>query len=237
MCIPGDCFLTPHFLVFRDAFDHSSCVLILNISTIKRVERSPSESYEFALLVTLYTGAKVLIQFIGIRYRSEQFCDKLKLNLKENIPNAKTLPAFLETSYSEFLIAKKYSRKAKLRLWFDYFRENGRNLAVVQTPMFRKLIRIGVPNRMRGEIWELCSGAMYMLCKFWEYERILNENAGKTSQAIDEIEKDLKRSLPEYSAYQTEEGIQRLRNVLTAYSWKNPDVGYCQAMNIVVAGF
>lgn len=260
----GRLFLTPHFLVFRDAFDHSSCVLILNISTIKRVERSPSESYEFALLVTLYTGAKVLIQFIGIRYRSEQFCDKLKLNLKENIPNAKTLPAFLETSYSEFLIAKnilgkkditvpraglgqhfKYpgnptmvKEKAKLRLWFDYFRENGRNLAVVQTPMFRKLIRIGVPNRMRGEIWELCSGAMYMrYANSGEYERILNENAGKTSQAIDEIEKDLKRSLPEYSAYQTEEGIQRLRNVLTAYSWKNPDVGYCQAMNIVVAGF
>lgn len=260
----GRLFLTPHFLVFRDAFDHSSCILIMNISTIKRVERSPSESYEFALLVTLYTGAKVLIQFIGIRYRSEQFCDKLKLNLRENIPNAKNLPAFLETSYSEFLIAKnilgkkditvpraglgqhfKYpgnptmaKEKAKLRLWFDYFRENGRNLAVVQTPMFRKLIRIGVPNRMRGEIWELCSGAMYIrYANSGEYERILNENAGKTSQAIDEIEKDLKRSLPEYSAYQTEEGIQRLRNVLTAYSWKNPDVGYCQAMNIVVAGF
>ncbi|CAI6521698.1 AIS_HP2_G0019820.mRNA.1.CDS.1 [Saccharomyces cerevisiae] len=260
----GRLFLTPHFLVFRDAFDHSSCILILNISTIKRVERSPSESYEFALLVTLYTEAKVLIQFIGIRYRSEQFCSQLKSNLKENIPNAKNLPAFLETSYSEFLIAKnilgkkdiavpraglgqhfKYpgnhtlaKEKAKLRLWFDYFKENGRNLAVVQTHMFRKLVRIGIPNRMRGEIWELCSGAMYMrYANAGEYEKILNDNTGKTSQAIDEIEKDLKRSLPEYSAYQTEEGIQRLRNVLTAYSWKNPDVGYCQAMNIVVAGF
>lgn len=207
----GRLFLTPHFLVFRDAFDHSSCVLILNISTIKRVERSPSESYEFALLVTLYSGAKVLIQFIGIRYRSEQFCNKLKSNLKQNIPNAKALTAFLETSYSEFLIAKniqgkkditvpraglgqhfKYpgsptmaKEKAKLRLWFDYFRQNGRNLAVVQTPMFRKLIRIGVPNRMRGEIWELCSGAMYLrYANVGEYEKILNDNAGKTSQAM-----------------------------------------------------
>lgn len=68
------------------------------------------------------------------------------------------------------------------------------------------------------------------------YDLLLSQNAGKHSQSTDEIEKDLNRSLPEYKAYQSEEGLARLRRVLVAYSFRNPELGYCQALNIVVAG-
>lgn len=132
--------------------------------------------------------------------------------------------------------ARKLRDRSKIRLWTDYMRENGRNATLVRQPTFHKLIRVGLPNRLRGEIWELSSGAFYTRLRNPNlYQRTLDKFVGKESLAIDEIEKDLNRSLPEYAGYQDERGIDRLRRVLTAYSWTNEEVGYCQAMNIVVA--
>lgn len=85
-------------------------------------------------------------------------------------------------------------------------------------------------------MWELTSGAFFLrLQNPNQYTQTLQKFSGRESLAIDEIEKDLNRSLPEYPGFQSEEGIGRLRRVLTAYSWTNEEVGYCQAMNIVVA--
>jgi hypothetical protein len=85
-------------------------------------------------------------------------------------------------------------------------------------------------------MWELTSGAFFLLLQNPNlYTETLQKFSGRESLAIEEIEKDLNRSLPEYPGFQSEEGIGRLRRVLTAYSWTNEEVGYCQAMNIVVA--
>jgi TBC1 domain family member 8/9 len=132
--------------------------------------------------------------------------------------------------------ARKLRDRSKMRLWGEYMRENGRNATMVRQPTFSKLIRVGLPNRLRGEIWEVCSGSFYTrLRNPHMYEKTIAKYLGKESLAIDEIEKDLNRSLPEYPGFQSEEGIERLRRVLTAYSWTNEEVGYCQAMNIVAA--
>jgi len=132
--------------------------------------------------------------------------------------------------------ARKLRDRSKMRLWGEYMKENGRNATIVRQPTFHKLIRVGLPNRLRGEIWEICSGSFYARLRNPHlYAKTLAKFTGKESLAIDEIEKDLNRSLPEYPGFQSEEGIGRLRRVLTAYSWTNEEVGYCQAMNIVVA--
>ncbi|WVW78360.1 hypothetical protein I302_100314 [Kwoniella bestiolae CBS 10118] len=133
--------------------------------------------------------------------------------------------------------ARKMRERSKMKLWREYFMIHGRNLTLLRYPPFQRLLQVGLPSRLRGELWEVMSGSVYLRFANPEtYGLLLSQNAGKSSQSTDEIEKDLNRSLPEYKAYQTEEGLARLRRVLVAYSFRNPELGYCQALNIVVAG-
>ncbi|PCH44470.1 TBC-domain-containing protein [Wolfiporia cocos MD-104 SS10] len=131
---------------------------------------------------------------------------------------------------------KKLREASKTKLWTSYLRTHGRNLTLLRYGQCTRLVQVGLPNRLRGEMWETLSGSMYL--RFENpgfYEKILKDNEGRTNTSTEEIEKDLHRSLPEYSAFQNDEGIAALRRVLQAYSFKNPETGYCQAMNILAA--
>jgi hypothetical protein len=54
-------------------------------------------------------------------------------------------------------------------------------------------------------------------------------------QAAVDIEKDLRRTFPTNSNFQSELGIAELRRVLLAYALRNPGLGYCQSMNFITA--
>ncbi|KAG8995847.1 hypothetical protein FRB94_008735 [Tulasnella sp. JGI-2019a] len=132
--------------------------------------------------------------------------------------------------------AKKLREVSKIKLWTAYLRGHGRHLTLLRYPQCTRLIQVGLPNKLRGEMWETLSGSLYL--RFANpnvYQSLLQEHLGQTTMSTEEIEKDLTRSLPEYAGFQSNRGIDALRRVLTAYSWKNPELGYCQAMNILTA--
>lgn len=65
---------------------------------------------------------------------------------------------------------------------------------MIKLPTFGKLVRVGLPNQLRGEIWEIASGAAYLRFANQEvYQEILEKYKDQQSISTEEIEKDLNR--------------------------------------------
>ncbi|KAI9470070.1 MAG: rab-GTPase-TBC domain-containing protein [Benjaminiella poitrasii] len=258
----GTLSLSEAYLTFEAVDKTRFFEVVIPLYTIRRVEKLlPDRSEPFSIKIVNWHQNESIYYFNINEKDYEDFSIILTTNLKNQIKHMRMMKQFLTTCASEAIIAnktteemnstmpgglglhfdfpgdpKKLKEKSKVKLWKKYFNEYGRNLTISKNPRFAKLIRVGLPNRLRGEIWEICSGAIYE--RFMNqglYDRILEENKNKNSLSLEEIEKDLNRSLPEYKAYQQPEGIDSLRRVLSAYSWKDPELGYCQAMNIVTS--
>uniref|UniRef100_A0A673WL98 TBC1 domain family member 8B n=1 Tax=Salmo trutta TaxID=8032 RepID=A0A673WL98_SALTR len=137
---------------------------------------------------------------------------------------------------TENLDPKMLKEKMKEQSWNIHFSEYGRGTSMFCTKKTRDLIVRGVPEALRGELWMLFSGAVNdMATNPGYYSELVDQSLGTSTLATDEIERDLHRSLPEHPAFQSDTGISALRRVLTAYAYRNPKIGYCQAMNILTS--
>ncbi|KAM3607942.1 uncharacterized protein V6R79_016678 [Siganus canaliculatus] len=132
--------------------------------------------------------------------------------------------------------SSKSEEQVKEQLWEDHFLEFGRGVHMFRTEKTQKLVAMGIPEFLRGELWMTLSDACSELESHQGYyTSMVQKSMGQSNLATEEIERDLHRSLPDHPAFQNPTGIAALRRVLTAYAHRNPKIGYCQSMNILAS--
>uniref|UniRef100_A0A8C5M0K0 TBC1 domain family member 2B n=1 Tax=Leptobrachium leishanense TaxID=445787 RepID=A0A8C5M0K0_9ANUR len=124
--------------------------------------------------------------------------------------------------------------------WENYFTSTV-NRDMVRSPELKSLVRSGIPHEHRSRMWKWFVNLHIKKLKEGVapgyFQTLLQNALEKQNPASKQIELDLMRTLPNNKHYTspTSEGIQKLRNVLLAYSWRNPDIGYCQGLNRLAA--
>ncbi|TDL25839.1 TBC-domain-containing protein [Rickenella mellea] len=114
------------------------------------------------------------------------------------------------------------------------FAQMGHSASREERKEFERLLRGGIPLVYRPKVWLECSGGLEMR-EPGLFQDLLAAKASDDA-VLAEIEKDVGRTMPLNVFFGGDgAGVDKLRRVLIAYSRRNPDVGYCQGMNLVAS--
>uniref|UniRef100_A0A7N6BTJ8 TBC1 domain family member 9B n=1 Tax=Anabas testudineus TaxID=64144 RepID=A0A7N6BTJ8_ANATE len=233
MHVVGQLFISNNYICFNSR-EEDLCQLIIPLREVSIVEKADSSS---VLPCPVSISTKNKMNFLFANLKDRDFLVQRISDFLQRTPDSSwgdTSPLSLIGHSVCHLSAMK--EKMKEEAWKIHFSEFGRGVCMYRTARTRELVLSGIPERLRGELWLLFSGAQNEMASHPGYYGDLVEQAmGLCSLATEEIERDLHRSMPEHRAFQNETGIAALRRVLTAYAHRNPGIGYCQAMNIVTS--
>ncbi|KAH7040227.1 rab-GTPase-TBC domain-containing protein [Microdochium trichocladiopsis] len=100
---------------------------------------------------------------------------------------------------------------------------------------FRKLVLAGIPVANRPKIWAECSGALFKRIPGYYEDIVARSGEDDDPAVVSQIEMDINRTLTDNIFFRKGPGVAKLNEVLRAYARRNPEVGYCQGMNLIAA--
>ena len=100
---------------------------------------------------------------------------------------------------------------------------------------FKQLVLAGIPVSLRPKVWAECSGATILRNPGYFDELILQIEDGNNldHDLMAQIKADITRTLTDNVFFRHGPGVDRLEQILQAYSLHNPKIGYCQGMNLI----
>uniref|UniRef100_A0A8C7ZF82 TBC1 domain family member 9 n=1 Tax=Oryzias sinensis TaxID=183150 RepID=A0A8C7ZF82_9TELE len=237
MHILGQMFVSTNYICFTSK-EETLCSLIIPLREVTIVEKADSSNVLPSPL-SISTKNRMTFLFANLKDRDflvQRISDFLQQTTSKICLEKELNGSFNTTFYISLLLSAQAKEFLKEQGWKNHFAEYGEGVCMYRTEKTKELVLKGIPESMRGELWLLFSGAINeMTTHPGYYEDLVEKSMGKYNLATEEIERDLHRSLPEHPAFQNEMGIAALRRVLTAYAFRNPNIGYCQAMNIVTS--
>ncbi|KAI1330777.1 TBC domain protein [Xylariaceae sp. FL0255] len=100
---------------------------------------------------------------------------------------------------------------------------------------FRNLVLGGIPVTNRPKVWAECSGALSKRTPGYYEELVSRPPSQDDAAVISQIEMDVNRTLTDNIFFRRGPGVAKLSEVLRAYARRNPEVGYCQGMNLIAS--
>ncbi|OLN86693.1 TBC domain-containing protein C4G8.04 [Colletotrichum chlorophyti] len=99
----------------------------------------------------------------------------------------------------------------------------------------RNLVLGGIPVNLRAKVWAECSGANDLRIPGYYQDIIARPEKDDDPLAVSQIDMDINRTLTDNIFFRKGPGVAKLKEVLRAYARRNPEVGYCQGMNLIAA--
>ncbi|XP_045886723.1 TBC1 domain family member 2A isoform X2 [Micropterus dolomieu] len=108
------------------------------------------------------------------------------------------------------------------------------------SPELKGLIRGGVPQEYRQRVWRWVVRARTRTIREHHpqrYQQLCEKSRTSPHPASRQIQLDLHRTLTTNQRFSSPSSpvLQQLSRVLLAFSWQNPDIGYCQGLNRLAA--
>ncbi|MCJ1311911.1 hypothetical protein MMC25_005584 [Agyrium rufum] len=98
---------------------------------------------------------------------------------------------------------------------------------------FKSLVLAGIPVVHRAKVWAEGSGALTLRIPGY-YDELIN-NGIDDEVILAQIQMDINRTLTDNVFFRKGPGVAKLKEVLLVYARRNPEVGYCQGMNLITA--